>query len=175
VHDSHGGPGGRRAGLVVVLQTGASAGLVTRQADAGAPAAIDVVGGSGTFNEQRACGRALATLAPLRQGQQWILVALRTRALDRDVGLSRRRRGRVLLLGATAGGGRRARRAVLRVPKARGRLSRGSGARGSRVQTAQAEAEDAVRERPALRRCVSFGRSFSRGRVWRRRRRLGGV
>lgn len=74
--DGHGGPWGWRARGVVVRRGGASTGVVARKADAGAPASVDVVGGGGTLDKQRACGRALATLVPLGEGQQRVLVAL---------------------------------------------------------------------------------------------------
>ena len=162
-----------------MLQAAAAADLVTRQADAGAPAPDDVVPAGGTLDKRRARRRALAALAALREGQEWILVALGARPLDGEVGLSRGRLGRCLVavvvvvvvegevLLLARGSGRRARRAVLRVPEAGGRGSWGAGTR--RVQAAQAKAEDAVRERPA------GGRCFSRDRSRRRRRRLGGV
>lgn len=174
--DGHGGPWGRRTGVVVVLQAGAAAGLVARQADAGAPAGNEVVAGGGALDEQRARGRALAALAALGEGQQRVLVAGRVRALDGDVGLARggRRRGvvrravRRAVLEVLAGGrGRRARRAVLRIPEARGRGAWGASGRG---QAAQTEAEEAVRERPAGRR--GFGHRRSRSR---RRGRVGGA
>lgn len=70
-----------------MLQTAAAAGLVTRKANAGAPASNEVVAGGGAFDQQRAWGTALAALG---EGQERILVALTARALDGVVGLSRR-------------------------------------------------------------------------------------
>ena len=107
----------------------AAAGLVTRQADAGAPTPDEVVLASGMFDKQRARRRALAAMATLMalwKGQERILVALTAGALDRDVGLAVRRLeacrlvvglllGLLLLARDTR---RRAGRTVLRVPEA---------------------------------------------------------
>jgi hypothetical protein len=124
----HGGSRCRRARRVRLAPA------ITRKGDAGA--AAYAVLACGTFDSERRRRRALAALAPLREGEQRVLVALAgCRLLDGEVGQRRRRVGD--LEGARA--------AVDGVPEARGwRPGR------ARVQAAQrVEVEDAVRERPA--------------------------
>jgi hypothetical protein len=111
---------------------------ITRKGDARATAYAVLA--CGTFDSERRRRRALAALAPLRERQQRILVALAgsRRLLDGEVGILVARRRRLL-------DGERARRRVHRVPEARGWRARRAG-----VQAAQrVEVEDTVGERPA--------------------------
>ena len=112
-------------------------------------------------------------MVPLREGQERVLVALGVGALDGNVGLVWRRLGRGVAAGRRAAlllllllllllGGRWA-QAVHWGPQTRGRGSaREVGAR--RGQAAQAEAKQAVLERPAGRRRFGGGRRRGRGR-----------